>query len=645
MAEDRRLAAIMFTDIVGYTALMGRDEDAAFKMLRKNRQLHKTLIEKYRGKWLKEMGDGILASFGSASDAVRCASLIQNRAKKEEIPLRIGIHEGEVVFEGGDIFGDGVNVASRLEDLAETGSINISEAVYREIKNKAGITAEFIEEKSLKNIEEPVKIYKVSCEEVEGEQIEITSGKDDRKSIAVLPFVNMSNDPEQEYFCDGISEEIINALSHIESLKVIARTSAFMFKGKHEDMRDIGRQLDVETLLEGSVRKAGDSLRITAQLIKASDGTHLWSEAYNRQLEDVFAMQEEISLAITDNLKINLLGKERKAITKRYTEDLEAYNLYLKGIYCAHLFTPEGFKEGMNYFERAIKIDPNFALPYYGMAYIFIKITFFGNMAPNEGYPIAKEYLKRAFDIDDDVAEAHATMGSYVENMFHWNWKAAEEELKKALQINPNSPEVHHLYSYFLTFMEYHDEAIKEAQIAMELDPLSSLFTSFLGAAYFYGHQTDKAIEVLEKVVKMTPNDFMARYHLGHAYEGESRIKEALLEYEKAVEVSGRSALAVSVLAGCHYLNGDIELAEKLNNELEKRAKSEYIPATMIYSYYNIKGDMDNAYFWLEKAVEEHDSFLLWMPICPSKGHAVPDEPRFKKLMEKVLEGKDQLKP
>jgi len=451
-------------------------------------------------------------------------------------------------------------------------------------------------------------------------------------SIAVLPFQDMSPQKDQEYFCDGMTEEILNVLTHIGSLKVIARTSAFMFKGKHEDVREIGRKLDVETLLEGSVRKSDNKLRITAQLINATDGTHIWSEAYNRKLEDVFAIQEDISLAIADNLKIKLLGKEKKAITKRHTVKLEAYNLYLKGMHCANLFTAEGLKEALDYFEKSLIIDPNYAIAYCGLAYNFSKMTFFGQMPPNKGYPVAIEYLKKALDIDNDIAEAHAMMGFYVEAIYQWDFKAAEKEFKKALQINPNSPVVHHLYSYFLSFLDHTDEAIKEAQLAIELDPLSSLFISNLGAAYYHGHQGDKAIELLKKALKMNSDDWLTIYHLGHAFETESRIEEAISEYKKAAKITGGDPLPLSSLAGCYYLNGDYEKAEKLITEVEEKSKSAYIPPTSIYSYYIIKKDWDTAFYWLEKAFIERDSYLLWFNVCPTIGHQIPDEPRFNAL-------------
>ena len=324
MKSMRQLAAIMFTDIVGYTALMGEDEKAAFKLLEYNRNLHKSVVQEFNGKCLKEMGDGMLLSFDSASDAVLCARKIQETYLNEATAtsLKIGIHVGEVVFTSEDVFGDGVNIASRIESLTPAGSIYLSESVYRNIENKKEIFTDFVGEKTLKNVKYPVKIYKIRMEEhINPKVLEnpMTIAKShSEKSIAVLPFVNMSSDPEQEYFCDGIAEEIINTLTHISQLKVIARTSAFAFKNQNVDVRIIGNKLGVNYLLEGSVRKVGAKLRIMAQLIKLADGTHMYSERFDRELSDIFEIQDEISLSIVDKLKIKLLKEEKNSCGEKF---------------------------------------------------------------------------------------------------------------------------------------------------------------------------------------------------------------------------------------------------------------------------------------------------------------------------------------
>lgn len=290
MSQTRRLAVIMFTDIVGYTALMGNDEKKAFDILKKSREIQKPIIEQFNGHWIKELGDGVMATFNIVTDATNASIKIQESCNvAKDFQLRIGIHMGEVVFENDDVFGDGVNIASRIQSIANPGSIYISESVHNNVSNKQGIETRFVKEEMLKNVKEPVRIYEVllsTTSKSSGLSTKEQFKKPTEKSIAVLPFVNMSNDPDQDYFCDGLSEELLNVLSQVDSLRVAARTSSFSFKGKNLDILEIGRKLNVHSALEGSVRKSGNKLRITAQLINIEDGFRLWSERYDRELEE-----------------------------------------------------------------------------------------------------------------------------------------------------------------------------------------------------------------------------------------------------------------------------------------------------------------------------------------------------------------------
>jgi TolB-like protein len=403
MPEDRRLAAIMFTDIVGYTALMGSDEDKAFRVLRKNRQIQRPIIKKYRGEWLKEMGDGILASFHTASDAVRCAGDIQQAVIKEGIALRIGIHEGEVVFEGGDVLGDGVNVASRLEGMADEGCINISGAVYKDIKNKSGITAEFIGEKELKNVEEPVKVYKVRCEEYVKDDLQNVLPEKSKKkllyyilgsilimiislaliwhlylkkqsdvetrtierSIAVLAFNDQSPNGDQEWLGDGVADEILNVLTKVEGLKVIGKTSSFSFKGKDATIKEIGEKLNVKTVLEGSVSKIGNQLRITAQLIDVDSEAHIWSDKYDREAADILDIIDEVAKNISGSLISELSIEEAANIKMVYQPQAEAYEYLIKAQYIAKEYNArheneDGFFSAREMYLKAISIDPDY---------------------------------------------------------------------------------------------------------------------------------------------------------------------------------------------------------------------------------------------------------------------------------------------
>jgi len=454
-------------------------------------------------------------------------------------------------------------------------------------------------------------------------------------SVAVLPFVNLSADKEQEYFCDGMSEEIISALTHVAGLHIVARTSAFAFKGQHVDIREIGKKLNVETILEGSIRKAGKRVRITTQLVNIADGYHLWSEKYDRDMEDIFAIQDEIGLAVADKLKVELLGEEKTAILKRHTLDLEAYNLYLKGIHFLRMYTADGFKEAIDYFERTLEKDPDYALAYYGLAEVFYVSSYFGNMAPNEAYPRAKLYVNKALEIDDTLGEAHAALG-LVYAYYDWNWKLAERELKQALQLNPNSAMVHMSHSWFLSLTQRHDEAIVKAKRAQELDPLSNIVNAHVGLACIWGSQYDNAIEELQMTLTMTPTFYLAHYYLGLAYRAKSMIEEAIAEFEKAVALGPGTPWPATILAATYFESGKKVQGDKLFESLKLRSTHEYVPHMGFFYIHLARGESDKALHWLEQACTQHDSFLPWCNVIPIDCYRIPDEPRFRELLIKA---------
>lgn len=454
-------------------------------------------------------------------------------------------------------------------------------------------------------------------------------------SIAVLPFVDMSADKEQEYFCDGMAEEIINALTHVERLHVVARTSAFSFKGKELDIREIGKKLNVEHVLEGSVRKAGNRLRITAQLVKISDGYHLWSERYDRNMEDVFEIQDEISLAIVNNLKVKLMEKEKAAIVKHYTENVEAYNQYLKGEYYVEMFTIEGLDKASEFHELALQMDPNYALAYSGLSAVYFTYPFWGNLSPHEANLKAKAYAKKALEIDNTLAEAHASLG-FINTHYDWNWKEAEREFKQALQLNPNSTIVHMWYSFFLTITRRNEEAIVEAKRSQKLDPLSSYINSHVGVTLSFAGRYDEAIEELHMTITLNPNYWHSHFILGMAYRAKSMMEEAIAEFKKAVDLSGGTPTAVAQLSGTYYISGNKERAEKLLDSIKQRSKHEYVPATCFYIIHLVSGDLDQAFQWLEMAYEEHDSFVPWWMATKEERLRLPDEPRFKAMLKKM---------
>jgi len=534
------------------------------------------------------------------------------------------------------------------------GVIRGVEFIYKEPGVNKPLVSEDDEKKNLNNTKYRIQINKVANaikEIIAGLKNPISSSplkegfiqetrlNKQKNSIAVLPFQDMSPRKDQEYFCDGITEEIINSLAHVGSLKVIARTSAFMFKDKYEDIREIGKKLGVETLVEGSVRKDDNQLRITAQLIKVADGSHLWSEAYNREMKDVFAIQEEISQAILDNLKVKLIAEESVEMLKRHTESLEAYNFYLAGSYYWQTMTAEGFKKAFEQFGQALQKDPNYALAYTGLASIYVASSYYGNIRPNEAYPKAIEFTKMALKIDNTLAEALALLG-FINFNYYWNWKKAEIYFKQALQKNSNSTIGHLHYSMFLTCIGRHEEAISEAKKAQELDPLSLYTNAHVSLILCWASYFDEAMEVARKTITMNPNYYNSHRMLAIAYWAKSMNEEAIAEFKKVVDLSDGIPYYVAELAGRYYEYGKPDETEKLYVSLKKRSEHEYVIPMSFYLIHKIRGEFDLAYEWLERAINEHDSMVPWFLPIPMKNVNILEEPKFNGLLKKAGLGK-----
>jgi TolB-like protein/Flp pilus assembly protein TadD len=457
-----------------------------------------------------------------------------------------------------------------------------------------------------------------------------------KNSIAVLPFVDMSPQKDQEYFCDGMAEELINRLSNIRELKVPARTSAFMFKGKAEDIREIGRKLDVRTVLEGSIRKVGNQLRVTAQLINIADGFHLWSDTFDRELKDVFKIQDEIALAIADKLKLTLLGDEKAKVTQRHTDNVEANILYLRGKYLHLTYTPEGMEKAIELFEQAIQKDPNYALAYSGLADTYYDFSALGLILPKEAIPRAKTYLKKALDIDENLAETHASLGRIIA-MYEWNWAEAEQEFKRALELNLNSSIIYYDHCASLTVTRRFEEAIREAERARELDPLSSQINSGVGEQFYFAGQFDRAIEDLKKTIMMDPDQYYPHLLLGLSYQGKHMMKESVAELEKAFKLpGGDNPMATSFLTVVYYRSGAKAKADGLFESLNERAKHEYVPSFFLFFTNKARGDLDQAFKWLERACQDRDILLPYGLVWPDDSFRIPYDQRSAELLRRV---------
>ncbi|PYL02047.1 MAG: hypothetical protein DME31_10185, partial [Verrucomicrobia bacterium] len=453
------------------------------------------------------------------------------------------------------------------------------------------------------------------------------------KSIAVLPFVNMSADKADEYLSDGVSEELITALSKITGLQVKARTSSFAFKGKNEDIQKIGELLHVSHLLEGSVAKAGNKLRITAQLIQASDGNHLWSETYDRDMQDIFAVRSEVAQKVAAILKDRLLGEDKKQLDKKPTENLEAYNLYRQGRYYGDQVSEEGIKKAIPFFEQAIQKDPRFALAYAGMAdsYVAAADAF---IAPREAFSKAKEAALKAIELDDTLAEAHTSLG-LLHYHYDWDWAAAEKEFKRALVLNPQSAWSYTLYSQFLGGMGRVEEANEQGRHALELDPLSVTARWCLGWAFLSAGRSDEAIEQLSKAMELDPNSSWARTFLGRAYLLKGMQQRGIEELEKARHDGPDDAFVLGLLGYGYAVTGRRADALKILQRFDEMERHRYVSrAARVYVYAGL-GDKDKAFEWLEKAYQERSDALAWFRQEP-ESKSLRTDPRFAVLMRKI---------
>jgi tetratricopeptide (TPR) repeat protein len=352
-------------------------------------------------------------------------------------------------------------------------------------------------------------------------------------------------------------------------------------------------------------------------------------------MKDVFAIQDEISKAIVDNMKIKLLGEVKTGIVKHHTENLEAYNFYLKGRYYSEMMTDEGFMKAFEQFELALREDPYYALAYTGLATVYWYKTYWGNGSPGDLYPRAKELSDKALEIDNNLAEAYSLLGCINMNYF-WNWRLAERNFKQALKLNPNSALGHFYYSFLLTFTGRKEEAISEARQARELDPLSCHINGLTSFIFYSAGQYDEASEIARMTVTMNPNYFYPHHVLGMIYSAKSKIPEAVAEFEKASELSGKSSFLMAELAVCYFEAGKQEDTQKIYNTLTKRSKDEYVSPMCFYTIHKIRGELDLAYGWLERACNEHDSYLIWANISPVERYRIPDDPRFKALLKKA---------
>ena len=559
MAEvriNRKLAAILAADVVGYSRLMGADEAGTLASLKRHREaVFDPAVAAHNGRLVKLIGDGSIVEFASVVDAVNCALSVQRTGASAPdtgmpIVLRIGINLGDVIIEGDDIYGDGVNIAARLEPQAEPGGICVSSIVNESVGNRIDVSFRDSGEINVKNIERPIRIWK--WHPGTGPATAPTPGAAGARpngasaSIAILPFTNMSGDPEQEYFSDGISEDIITDLSKVAGLTVIARNSSFAYKSRSVDVRAVGRELGVRSVLEGSIRRAGNRVRITAQLIDAATGGHLWAERYDRDLTDIFEVQDDVTHRIVDALKVTLSPADKERLADAETSSIAAYDCVLRGreFMLGKDKNRDTFAQATMYFKKALEIDPNYSQAYacLGFGYMFDYQNRWSD-DPDASLPLAKQYARQA--IEKDPNEPLARCVAALAASFEKDLDRAKAEIEIALSLNPNLAIAHNLRGTFRAYSGEPLEAIPEIEQAMRLDPaLSAQFLHFLGVAYLLAGKYETAAVLLRQRIVMTPGTDFSRSILASALGHLGEIDEARSAWAELKEINPNYSFA-----------------------------------------------------------------------------------------------------
>jgi adenylate cyclase len=704
--EERKLAAIMFTDMVGYSALAQRDDKVALELLEEHRRLLREIFPRFHGTEIKTIGDAFLVEFGSALEAAQCAIEIQRTLAKRNhdvtsdrrIELKIGIHIGDVVHRDGDVYGDGVNIASRIEQLADAGGICVSMDVERQIRNALEARFEKFGTADLKNIKLPMDLFRIVLPWEKGaepsaaraskkspvlvpvavlvilallagwwwmqrsnknQQLAAThavpaapANAPDQKSVAVLPFVNLSDDKGSEYFSDGVSEELLTVLQKIPGMHVAARTSAFSFKGKNATAQEIGQKLGVAYLVDGSVRKSGDAVRIAARLARADSGQELWSENFTRNLKDVFAVQSELAETIVAQVRDQLTGgaagsaaKEKiqaevQAAEKGGTKNVEAHELYLQGRFYENRHSDKSAREALAAYQHAVELDPRFARAWAGVARTHTWIAGFATEGGQKTFDAhlasARDAIARALAIEPDLPDALYAR-AWIETNFDFNWSAATQTVSKSMALAPADPNVLIAAANLETALGNTDRAIEIYRKAVELDPVNAQSRSFLAFGLANRKRFAEARAEYARVIELNSSAPWAHAGLGLAYLLENKFEEAATEAQSdAGEWARLLIVSCARWAEKRVPESDAALNELIKNESE-------LAAFQIAQAYAYRGDKDKAFEWLERARRQRDpglGDLLKDPLLEN----LHSDPRWNAFLRTMGLADDQLK-
>jgi TolB-like protein/tetratricopeptide (TPR) repeat protein len=656
----------MFTDIVGYTALMARDEEAARRARDRHRAVVQPLVELHHGRFVESTGDESLSSFPSALDAVNCALAAQEALGDDpELRLRIGIHQGDVTFEGDRVSGDGVNLAARIRPLAEPGEICVSDEVQNSLRGRTDLEFASLGERDLKNVGRPVTVYAVGRPGsvfAHRTSPTPTSGRtwrrsalaavavallavvawwalqqrvatpDPIRSIAVLPLDNLSGDPEQEYFADGMTEALIADLAKIRSLRVISRTSVMQYKQTDLSMPEIAAELGVEGLIEGSVLRDGDEVRITAQLIHGPSDAHLWSESYTNTLTSVIRLQADVALAIAREVRAAITHEEASRIGTPRAVHPEAYTEWLKGRHFRSMHSVEGFKRAVEHFERAVALDPQYAAAHADLGMAYQEGSGWGWGDPRQNIERAREGIRTALRLDPDNSDAHAAAG-YVALGYDYDWKKAEAELRRALELNSNNAPARKYLVFRLALEKRYEEAIQVARKAVELDPLNPYALDALGDAYAASGQHEREIEQRLQTLQLVPGHEGTLYDLAMSYLVTGQPEQALRTRQRVDALRGETGREWLALVYAHL--GRAEEARALLVQASQEAGGSFGLAAA-WAYVTL-GEKEMAIDVLERDYERHAWNVIilnmdWHPFFKS----LEDHPRYRDLLRRL---------
>ncbi|MGA8276379.1 MAG: adenylate/guanylate cyclase domain-containing protein [Thermoplasmata archaeon] len=637
MASIRRLAAIMFTDTVGYTASTQANEGRTLDLLRQQVELVRPLLAVHQGREVKSTGDGFLVAFDSALKATQCAVSIQRRIHERNmegglapIRIRIGIHLGDVVQSGTDILGDAVNIAARIESIAEPGGISVSGAVHEQIRNKIPEQLEKLAPTALKGLQVPMEIYRIVLPWTVPDTSPASAVP---TGLAVLPFSNISPDPKDEYFADGLTEELISVLSQLRDLRVIARTSVMPYKATSKGVSQIGAELGVSSVLEGSVRKAGNHLRITAQLIDVASQGHVWSNSYDRELDDVFALQSEMAKQVAEALKVKLLSRDKARLDQRSPPSPESYLEYLQGRTSLHGFTETEMRAAQDHFEHAIALDDRNAAAHAGLADLHRLLGgMYHHIPDSEWEALSRQHASRAVELDPNLAEAHASLGMILWD--DYDFAAAEKELKFAIALNPSFAGARMWYANLLSDELRTEEALREQALAEQLDPLSALLRYSRVQLLIYLRRLDEADDQIEKLGRAENFGFLyhgCRFSLALAH---GDMEEARKEIDRLGELLPGRPEIVAASAVYYAMIGEGARARELLRSIEGLPES-VRPDTQIAGVYARLGDLDATFRWLELSVQARKMGIQFWRLEPKVAH-VRSDPRFQVLLKRI---------